>query len=60
MGAVSQDAPRALADIAEGSWIAPRLGPFGGWVGSAVPRGYPAYARVLHPVERQWPGTGTR
>lgn len=31
-------------------WIAPRLGPFGGRVGSVVPRGFPAYARVLHPV----------
>ena len=34
-----------------GDWIAPRLGPFGGWVGSVAPRGYAAYARVLHPVE---------
>lgn len=33
-----------------GAWIAPRLGPLGGWVGSAIPRGFPAYARVLHPV----------
>lgn len=33
-----------------GAWLAPRLGPFGGWVGSVVPRGFPAYARLLHPV----------
>lgn len=31
-------------------WIAPRLGPFEGRVGSVVPQGFPAYARVLHPV----------
>ncbi|HEX7461209.1 MAG TPA: hypothetical protein VF317_03460 [Dermatophilaceae bacterium] len=31
-------------------WIAPRLGPFGGQVSSVVPRGFPASARVLHPV----------
>ena len=39
------------ADAREGDWIAPRLGPFGGWVGSVAPRGYAAYARVLHPVD---------
>ncbi|MPV37005.1 hypothetical protein [Georgenia subflava] len=31
------------------NWIAPRLGPFGGWVGSVVPRGFDAYVRILHP-----------
>jgi hypothetical protein len=29
-----------------GSWIAERLGPFGGAVGHAVPLGYEAYAVV--------------
>lgn len=40
-----------MDDVSVGSWIAPRLGPFGGWVGSVVPRGFEAYARVLHPVD---------
>lgn len=38
-------------DVSLGAWIAPLLGSFGGWVGSVVPRGFPAYARVLHPVQ---------
>lgn len=38
------------AAAALGDWIGPRLGPFGGWVGSVVPHGYDAYVRVLHPV----------
>lgn len=33
-----------------GDWIVPRLGPFGARVGSLVPRGFEAYARVLHPA----------
>lgn len=37
------------ADVAAGAWIAPRLGSFG-QVASVVPRGFGAYARVLHPV----------
>jgi hypothetical protein len=39
-----------VADVSVGGWIAPRLGPFGGWVGSVAPRDYPEYARVLHPA----------
>ena len=39
-----------VKDPSVADWIAPRLGPFGGWVGSVVPRGFLAYARVLHPV----------
>jgi hypothetical protein len=39
-----------VAEVSVGAWIAPRLGPFGGWVGSVAPRGYTAYARILHPV----------
>src|SRR5450759_4615111 len=45
--------PRRLSFVKDPSvadWIAPRLGPFGGHVGSVVPRGFPAYARLLHPV----------
>ncbi len=41
---------RPADDVSGGAWIAPRLGPFGGWVGSVVPRGFAAYARVLHRV----------
>jgi len=40
-----------VADVSAGDWIAERLrGPIG-TVGSVVPRGFEAYARVLHPVE---------
>jgi hypothetical protein len=39
-----------VKDPSVAGWIAPRLGPFGGQVGSVVPRGFPAYARVLHPA----------
>lgn len=39
-----------VADVSTGGWIAGRLGTFGGGVGSVVPRGFEAYARVLHPV----------
>ena len=37
-------------DPSVGDWLRPRLGPFGAVVGSLVPRGYEAYARVLHPM----------
>ena len=38
---------RWVTDTSRGDWVAPRLD---GWgvVGSVVPRGFPAYARVLH------------
>jgi hypothetical protein len=40
-----------ISDVSAGDWIAERLrGPLG-TVGSVVPRGFAAYARVLHPVE---------
>lgn len=39
---------RWVTDVSRGDWVGPRLGPFGGGVGSTVPRGYEAYARVLH------------
>jgi hypothetical protein len=47
------DAPGRLSFVKDPSvadWTAPRLGPFGGQVGSVVPRGSPVYGRVLHPV----------
>ena len=40
-----------VTDMSVTEWIAPRLGPFGGQVGSVVPHGFQAYARVLHPPE---------
>ncbi len=41
---------RWVTDVSRGDWLTPRLGPFGGWVGSVVPRGYEEYARVLHRI----------
>src|SRR5665647_3016569 len=38
-------------DPAAGAWIGPRLAPFGTSIGSVIPLGFEAYARVLHPVE---------
>jgi hypothetical protein len=40
-----------VADVSVGDWITKRLGGPFGTVGSVVPRGFAAYARVLHPVE---------
>ena len=40
-----------VANVSVGDWIAERLGGPLGTVGSVVPRGFAAYARVLHPVE---------
>ncbi len=37
-------------DIHEAEWIAPRLHPFLTDVGSVIPVGYEAYARIFHPV----------
>ncbi|MBE1564170.1 hypothetical protein [Nonomuraea africana] len=39
------------ADVSVGDWIAEGLGGPLGTVGSVVPRGFAAYARILHPVE---------
>lgn len=49
MADVDQGALRWTGDVSAGAWIAPRLGSFG-QVTSVLPRGFPAYARVLHPV----------
>ena len=40
----------ATDDLARAQWIAPRLGPFGTGVGSIIPSGFEAYARILHPA----------
>jgi hypothetical protein len=39
------------ADVSVGGWIAQRVSPNLGTVGAVVPHGFPAYARILHPVE---------
>lgn len=41
---------RWVTDTSRGDWIRERLGPFGSAVGAVVPRGFEAYARVLHRV----------
>jgi len=40
-----------IADVSAGDWIAEALPGLLGTVASVVPRGFAAYARVLHPVE---------
>lgn len=40
-------------DVEEGRWIVDRLHAFGQDVGSVVPAGYQAYARLFHPVDDQ-------
>lgn len=43
-------------DVAAGDWIRERLDdPWRGTMHDAVPRGFPAYARVFHPVTRERP-----
>lgn len=41
---------KSLDNVSEAAWIASRLGPAGGWVGSLIPQGFEAYVRVLHPA----------
>lgn len=51
---MTADGARGLAhepDPAVGAWIRDRLGPFGATVGGLVPRGFAAYARILHRLE---------
>jgi len=40
-----------LPDVSPAAWIRPRLHPFGQDVGSVIPDGFEAYARLFHPVE---------
>jgi hypothetical protein len=40
-----------LRDVSPAAWIAPRLHPFGQDIGSVIPEGFAAYARIFHPVE---------
>ncbi|MCV2393576.1 hypothetical protein OEB99_04580 [Actinotalea sp. M2MS4P-6] len=48
---------RVLGDVRAAEWVTRRLPPTGLWrddpaVGDVVPSGFPAYTRLLHPVER--------
>jgi hypothetical protein len=40
-----------LRDVSPAAWIGPRLHPFAQDIGSAIPEGFAAYARLFHPVE---------
>jgi len=40
-----------LHDVSSSAWIGPRLHPFGQDIGSVIPGGFGAYARLFHPVE---------
>lgn len=40
-----------LRDVSPAAWIGPRLHPFGKDIGSVIPQGFAAYARIFHPVE---------
>jgi len=40
-----------LRDVSPAAWVRPRLHPFGQDVGSVIPDGFEAYARLFHPVE---------
>ena len=39
-----------LHDVSSAAWIGPRLHPFGQDIGSVIPGGFGAYARLFHPV----------
>ncbi|MEV7646403.1 hypothetical protein [Arthrobacter sp. NPDC089319] len=45
----------ALLDDEQGRWLLPRLTAGSSTIHVAVPRGYPAYARIFHPAERDRP-----
>jgi hypothetical protein len=40
-----------LRDVSPAAWIGPRLHPFAQDIGSVIPQGFAAYARIFHPVE---------
>ncbi|WP_369054884.1 hypothetical protein [Kineococcus terrestris] len=50
---MSMQGLHAVPDPSLGHWLAPRLSGAFGAVGLSVPRGYAAYARLLHPVDPQ-------
>jgi hypothetical protein len=40
-----------LRDVSPAAWIGPRLHPFAQDIGSVIPEGFAAYARLFHPVD---------
>ena len=40
-----------LRDVSPAAWIGPRLHPFAQDIGSVIPEGFQAYARLFHPIE---------
>ncbi len=40
-----------LSDVFPAAWIGPRLHPFAQDIGSVIPEGFAAYARLFHPIE---------
>lgn len=42
--------PRPVGDTTAAGWVAGGVGPIGSGVGALVPRGFEAYARILHPA----------
>lgn len=55
---VDSQGPRWSTAIAEADWLGGALAEFGTIVTSVVPKGFAAYARILHPAEV--PGRGRR
>jgi hypothetical protein len=49
-----------LDDVRPADWIRDRLAPFFTNVGSVIPSGYAAYARIFHPVEPATDGDARR
>ncbi|MBZ4323638.1 hypothetical protein [Streptomyces huiliensis] len=41
---------RPVGEVAAADWVVAGVGPFGSGVGGLVPRGFEAYARILHPA----------
>ncbi len=56
--------PVWASDVRAGDWLVERMVDVAGDVGSVVPRGFEAYARVLHPLEdgpeRRWTDLAAR
>jgi hypothetical protein len=55
-----------LRDVSPAAWIGARLHPFAQDIGSVIPQGFGAYARIFHPVEldgsrsERWRDVATR
>lgn len=55
MDAFPDGSPRALADASPGAWLKPLIDAPWHDMHAVVPRGFPAYARIFHPVWRDRP-----